>query len=468
MQANASLILRGSSIGGVGIMNADISKTLLGHFTPRDVWHPGKAPVFVRGEGSFVWDSNGNRFFDGVSGLFCSQLGHGRTDLAEVAAAQMSKLAYMPNWSAANEPALDAASLIAERLPGDLRSVFFVNSGSEANESAMKFAIQLHRGRGQPERRKFLTREHAYHGTTLGALSLTALPAYRAGYGDLLLSGVPNVPNTFRDRFRMGSELPSLEETVRIIEREGPETIAAFFAEPVQNGGGALIPDPTYWPGLRDICDRYGILLVADEVITGFGRLGTWFGCQYVGALPDIVTFAKGVTSAYFPVGGMAVKPAHLDEIYDAQGMYQHGSTWGGHPVAMAVVCANIRAMESEKVLANVKSLEAPWGDVLRDLAERYRIVREVRGGGLMHAIELTRDRESGKTLTENEISVLVRERIPAAFRASGSLYKADNRGGAMIVICPPLNVDAATLMSQADNLDRILSQVSCDIADLK
>lgn len=449
-------------------MNADIRRTLLGHFTPRDVWHTGKAPVFVRGEGSFVYDSDGNRFFDGVSGLFCSQLGHGRTDLAEAAAAQMAKLAYMPNWSAANEPALDAASLVAERLPGDLRSVFFVNSGSEANESAMKFAIQLHRSRGQPQRRKFLTREHAYHGTTLGALSLTALPAYRAGYGDLLLPGVFNVPNTFRDRFRTGSALPSLEETVRIIEREGSDTIAAIFAEPVQNGGGALIPDPTYWPGLRDICDRYGILLVADEVITGFGRLGTWFGCQYVGALPDMLTFAKGVSSAYFPVGGMAVKTAHLDEICDAQGMYQHGSTWGGHPVAMAVVCANIQAMENEKVLANVKALEGPWGDVLRDLAGRYPIVREVRGGGLMHAMELTRDRERGTTLTENQIGVLVREHIPAAFRASGALFKADNRGGAMIVICPPLNVDASTLMSQADNLDKILSQVSRDIADLK
>ncbi|MBE2276048.1 MAG: aminotransferase class III-fold pyridoxal phosphate-dependent enzyme [Rhodobacteraceae bacterium] len=448
-------------------MDVEIRRSLLGHFTPRDVWQPGKAPVFVRGEGCFVYDSDGNRYFDGVSGLFCSQLGHGRTDIAGAAAAQMSKLAYMPNWSAASDAALEASALIAERLPGELGSVFFVNSGSEANEAAMKFAIQLHRSRGQPQRKKFITRDHAYHGTTLGALSLTALPAYRAGYGDLLLPGVFNVPNTFRDRDRSGAALPSLDETVRLIEREGPDTIAAIFAEPVQNGGGALVPDPTYWPELRAICDRYGILLVADEVITGFGRLGTWFGSHHVGAQPDMMTFAKGVTSAYFPAGGMAVKPAHLDEICDVQGLYQHGSTWGAHPVAMAVVVANIRAMENEAVLANVRALEPHWAGLLNDLASRHPIVREVRGAGLMHAMELTRDRDNGATLTENQINLLVRERIPAAFRATGALFKADNRGGAMIVLCPPLNVDAATLTAQAGNLDRILTLVSDDIAKL-
>lgn len=445
-------------------MNVPIEKTLLAHFTPRDAWAPGKIEVFTRGEGCFVYDADGNRYFDGVSGLFCSQLGHGRTDIAEAAAVQMSKLAYMPNWSAASAPAFEASRLIADRLPGDLGTVFFVNSGSEANESAMKFAIQLHRSRGEPQRRKFVTRVHAYHGTTLGALSLTALPAYRAGYGDLLLPGVFNVPNTHGDRSRAGAILPSIEETVRLIESEGPETIAALFAEPVQNGGGALVPNPDYWPQLRALCDRYGILLVADEVITGFGRLGTWFGSQRVGALPDILTFAKGVTSAYFPVGGMAVKPAHLDAICEAQGMYQHGATWGAHPVAMAVVSANINAMEAEGVLANVRAVEGHWESLLKSLAEKHSIVQEVRGTGFLHAMELTRDRPQGVSLSEAEIGYLVKEALPKAFRACGALFKADNRGGAMIVLCPPLITDAETLTRQAENLDRVLAMVAEDI----
>lgn len=245
---------------------------LFPHFTTGKAWRDPNLPIIVSGEGCYLIDEDGNRFLDGLAGLFCVNMGHGRTDIPAAATKQMSKLAYWTNWGSAHPAAVEAATTIASLAPGDLDVTFFVNSGSEAVESAIKFARQYHRSQGQPERTKIIARNMAYHGTTLGALAVTGIPAYKEAFGELM-PGVRHVPNTLGETIPEGgtaADLPSIQAILQVIEEEGAHTIAALFAEPVQNSRGALVPPPGYWQELRAICDRFGILLVADEVICGF------------------------------------------------------------------------------------------------------------------------------------------------------------------------------------------------------
>ena len=441
---------------------------LWGHYTPQAAWRAKDVPVFLRGEGCYVFDAEGRRFFDGISSLFCTQIGHGRADLARVAASQMETLAFMPNWSAAHEPALDAAALISARAPGDLDTVFFVNSGAEANEFAMKFAVQLQLSRGFKNRNRFLTRNLAYHGSSLGALGLTALAAYQHPFEQILSPTGRRIPNTSKDYEGFANRPASCDEIIAVIESEGPETIAAIFAEPVQNGGGALVPRPGYWKTLREICDHYRILLVADEVITGFGRLGAFFGIEKFGVIPDLLTFAKGASSGYMPIGGLIARRALAQELLDSQEMFSHGATWGAHPVATAVVAANIRIFEAERVLANVNDLAAYWEQGLKGLAERHAIVKEVRGAGFLHAIELMRDRKTNEELSSEDAKDFVTVQIPAAFRTSGSIFRADNRGGTLIVIAPPLVAKKTELSDALADLDQILGWLADKLQDRK
>ncbi|MHB8618056.1 MAG: aspartate aminotransferase family protein [Chloroflexota bacterium] len=436
---------------------------LLPHFTRSAAWQSPDMPVIVRGEGCYVYDDRGERFLDGLSGLFCVNIGHGRGDIAAAAARQMETLAYATNWSAAHPSAIEAATLIAGLAPGDLESVFFVSSGSEAVESAIKFTRQYHRGQGQPERTKIIARDMAYHGTTLGALSVTGIPSYRDPFGPLL-PGVFHVPNTLGAKVPAGGsahDLPCVQAIEEVIEREGAETIAAIFAEPVQNGRGALVPPPGYWAELRSICDRAGILLVADEVINSFGRLGRWFGVEREGVVPDLLTFAKGSTSGYAPLGGLLVRQPLVERLFAGPaGMFSHGATWGGHPVSTAVAIANINALRDERVLANVEANAPRLAAGLNQLVGIHRVLREVRGAGYFYALELTADRDAGRDLTPEQSVALLRVVLPSAMRHVGLLTRPDDRGATMLSLAPPLIADQGVIDELLGQVDAVLTEV--------
>jgi adenosylmethionine-8-amino-7-oxononanoate aminotransferase len=432
------------------------------HFTRKAAWD-SDFPVFVRGEGSYLIDTEGERYLDGLAGLFCVNMGHGRTDIAAAATKQIGTLAYASNWGMAHPPAIEAASLIAELAPGDLGTTFFVNSGSEAVETAVKFARQYHRSQGEPQRTKIISREMAYHGTTLGALSVTQLPKIKEPFGPLL-PGVRSVPNTLGYLGDCGpaNQLPCVQAIEQVIAEEGPETIAALFAEPVQNGRGALVPPVGYWQELRKICDRYGILLVSDEVICSFGRLGHWFGHGLTGVVPDMITFAKGSTSGYAPLGGMIAREQLVQDLFGSSkgGVFTHGATWGGHPVSTAVAVANIRAMRDEEVLENVSGRALKVRAALDSLQQAHRCVKDVRGTGFFYAIELMADHNSGRELTEQESLTVLREVLPESFKRTKVILRGDDRGATMIMVSPPLVADDDVLDDLLHGIDGMLTDV--------
>jgi len=439
---------------------------LLPHFTRGDAWRRDDLVVIERGEGCYVWDTEGVEYLDGLAGLFCTNLGHGRSDLTAAAAKQMDRLAFYPNWSFAHPSSLEAASFIAEVAPGDLDRVFFVNSGSEAVESAMKFARCYHLANSEDTRHKVIARRWAYHGTTLGALSATGIPSLRDPFEPMLGGCVRHVDSTLGctgEPEAPARELPCVAAVEEAILAEGPETVAMVIAEPVQNGRGALVPPEGYWPELRRICDTYGVLLCADEVINSFGRLGHWFGSERFGAEPDMITFAKGVTSAYQPLGGMVVRGALVDRVWDSPvAMFVHGSTFGGHPVATAVAVANMAAMRDEEVFANVLRNEDRLTGGLRALMAAHPCVKDVRGTGYFHYVELMRDRAAGIDLSEPEFEQLLPGGVLERFvREARVLVRPDSRGAAMLAIAPPLVADAAVIDDLLNRVDQVLDRVS-------
>ncbi|MYI56582.1 MAG: aminotransferase class III-fold pyridoxal phosphate-dependent enzyme [Acidimicrobiia bacterium] len=439
---------------------------LIPHFTRGDAWRADDLVVIEHGEGCYVWDADGNEYLDALAGLFCTNLGHGRTDLTAAATKQMDKLAFYPNWGFAHPSSVAAASLIAAVAPGDLDRVFFVNSGSEAVESALKFARCYHLANGDAGRHKVIARRWAYHGTTLGALALTGIPNLRDPFLPMLAGGVRHVSNTLGYDLQPGQkarELPCVTAVEEAILAEGPETVAMLIAEPVQNGRGALVPPEGYWQELRRICDDYGVLLCADEVINAFGRLGHWFGSERFGAMPDMITFAKGVTSAYQPLGGLVVRGPLLERVWDSPtGMFLHGSTFGGHPVATAVAVANLTALRDESVLANVLANQDHLGDGLRTLMEAHRCVRDVRGTGYFYALELMRDRDSGTDLSDAERADLLPGGVlDRLVREARVLVRPDGRGAVMLSVAPPLVADAAVIDDLVERVDRVLDRVS-------
>jgi adenosylmethionine-8-amino-7-oxononanoate aminotransferase len=421
------------------------------HFTRAAAWRNPEMLIIERSEGCYLWDDKGRRYLDGLAGLFCVNMGHGRADIAEAAAAQMKQLTFATNWSAAHPASIRMAALLAELAPGDLGVTFFVNSGSEATESAIKFAREYHQGRGEPQRIKILSRHMAYHGTTLGALSATGIPQFREPFMPLLPWFV-KVPNTLGWEKEGGGDLPVAElPCVKAIEQtildEGPETVAMLLAEPVQNVGGVMVPPEGYWRELRRICDTYGVLLAADEVICAFGRLGYWFGSERQGVVPDLVTFAKGVTSAYAPLAGIIVREPLIDELLDSHaGGFTHGATWGGHPMSTAVAYANLTALRDEHVLEHVRELAPYFRAGLEHLADAHPIVKEVRGTGYFYGLELMVDRDSGRELTPEQKTSLCREVLPSLMQKAGLMTRADDRGPAMFMLSPPLVADREVL----------------------
>ncbi len=437
---------------------------LLPHFTRGDAWRRDLV-VIDRGEGCYVWDTEGSRYLDALAGLFCTNIGHGRSDLTAAASKQMDRLAFYPNWGMAHPPSIEAASMIAAVAPSDLDRVFFVSSGSEAVESALKLARCYHLANGDEARHKVVARRWAYHGTTLGALALTGIPNLRDPYLPMIGDTVLRVPSTLGwevEAGRPARDLTCVSAIEEAIVAAGPETVSMVVAEPVQNGRGALVPPEGYWQELRRICDTYGLLLCADEVINSFGRLGHWFGSERFGAEPDMITFAKGVTSAYQPLGGLVVRGALVERVWDSPlAMFLHGSTFGGHPVATAVAVANMMALRDERVLAGVLARQDRLGDGLRALMGSHSCVKDVRGAGYFYYVELMRDRSSGEDLSDSEVAELLPGGLlDRLVRAAGVLVRPDGRGAAMLAVSPPLVADESVIDDLLGRLDQVLDRL--------
>jgi len=416
------------------------------HFTRMSSYAQHDVPVIVRGEGAYVYDENGKRYLDGLAGLFVSMAGHGRTELAEAAARQAAELAYFPLWSYAHPRAVELAERLASLTPGDLNRIFFTTGGSEAVESAWKLARQYFRATGQPSRYKVISRDIAYHGTTMGALSITGLPAIKTPF-EPLVPGSVRVPNT--NFYRAPEHADDVEafgrwaadEIERAILREGPETVAAVYLEPVQNSGGCFPPPPGYFQRVREICDRHGVLLVSDEVICAFGRLGHYFGSERYGYQPDIITMAKGMTSGYAPIGAMAVSDRLIEPFLKDTTTFLHGITFAGHPVSAAVALANLDLFEKEDLLGNVRRNEGAFRASLEKLTD-LPIVGEIRGDGYFYGIELVKDKDTRETFDDDESERLLRGYLSGALFDAGLICRADDRGDPVIQLAPPLIIE--------------------------
>jgi adenosylmethionine-8-amino-7-oxononanoate aminotransferase len=431
------------------------------HFTRMSAYEGSDVPVIVRGSGPYVYDDRGKRYLDGLSGLFVSQVGHGRTELAEAAARQASELAYFPLWSYAHPRAIELAERLADLAPGDLNRLFFTTSGSEAVESAWKLAKQYFKLTGQPTRYKVISRDIAYHGTSMGALAVTGLSAIKPDFEPLPPGGV-RVPNTnfYRAPSFASSSLEDFgiwaaDEIERAILREGPESVAAVFVEPVQNSGGCFPPPPGYFARVREICDRYGVLMVSDEVICAFGRLGHYFGAERYGYQPDIITFAKGVTSGYSPLGGMVVRDSLMEPFLQGGATFLHGVTFAGHPVSSAVALANLDIFEKEDLLGNVRANEAGFRATLEKLLD-LSIVGDVRGAGYFYGIEMVKDKATKETFSDEESERLLRGFLSHALFDAGLVCRADDRGDPVIQLAPPL----ICTQEHFDTMEQILRSV--------
>ena len=423
--------------------DADARRHLWGHFTRLSSVQRDGMPIIERGEGAYVFDAAGRSYLDGLSGLFTVNIGHGRPELAEAAATQMRTLEYFPVWSFGTPPAVELAARLAHLAPGDLNRVFFTGGGGEAVESAWKLAMQYFAAIGQPQRRKVISRDYAYHGTSLGALSITGIPALREPFEPLLPHAV-KIRNTNRYRCESCAGTPACtldcaDDLERRIIAEGPDTVAMVIMEPVQNTGGALVPPDGYWARVRATCDKYGILLVSDEVICGFGRLGHMFGCERFGYQPDMITFAKGVTSGYAPMGGVLVSDRIAAPfIEDQDRTFMHGQTFGGHPVSCAVALANLDILESEDLCGHVLRHEPLFDEVMNSLLD-LPIVGDVRGCGYFRVAELVRDKDTRETFTAEESEWLLRGVVSPMLYDAGLICRADDRADPVVVLAPTL-----------------------------
>jgi adenosylmethionine-8-amino-7-oxononanoate aminotransferase len=430
------------------------------HFTRLGDDPHAPVPIIVSGEGCYVYDADGKRYLDGLSALYCVNAGHGRPEFGAAAAAQMAELDFFTTWSYAHPRAIELASRIAELAPGDLSRVFFTSGGSEAVESAIKLSRAYHRLTGNAQKTKLIAREVAYHGTSLGALSATGITSIRSQFEPLAPGGC-HVANTGSYRWPAERDpLWAAEQIAARIEFEGPETVAAVILEPVQNGGGCIPPQQGYFQRVREICDQNNVLLISDEVICSWGRLGHWFGSARYGYLPDIITTAKGLTSANVPMGAM-IASDRLAEPFLAEGeMFAHGFTFGGHPVAAAVALANIEILEREDICGHVLAKEGEFRAVLDGLRD-IPIVGDVRGAGFFQAIELVKDRETKETFGEDEAEDLLYGFLSGALYEQGLICRTDDRGDPVVQLAPPLICDSEQFEEIGAILRTVLSQAS-------
>jgi adenosylmethionine-8-amino-7-oxononanoate aminotransferase len=429
------------------------------HFTRMGGYLKGEMPIIVRGDGCYLEDVNGKRYLDALAGLFAVNIGYGfGEEIGQAALEQMRELPFYTNWSYAHPRAIELAAEVAELAPGDLTRAFFVSGGSEAIESVWKLARQYHNARGE-RRWKAVSRNVAYHGTTMGALSINGIAALRAPF-EPLVPEVVHVRNTNRyHRPREESEEEFtrflLEDLENAIDAAGPETVAVVIMEPVQNAGGAFTPPAGYFRGVREICDRYGILLCADEVITAFGRIGHWFASEKYDIRPDLVTCAKGLSSAYAAIGAVLTTNKVMEPFLEGKSMFTHGITFGGHPVMAAIALKNIEIMKRERIVEGVRENEEMYRSKLEQLLE-LPIAGDLRGAGCFYALELVKDKERRETFSDEESEQLLRGFLSPQLFERGLLCRADDRGDPVVQISPPLVAGEA----EFDELVGILGDV--------
>jgi adenosylmethionine-8-amino-7-oxononanoate aminotransferase len=429
------------------------------HFSRMGAYGPDhEVPIITRAEGCYVYDEHGNRYLDGLSGLFCVNAGHGRTEYGEAAARQIEELDFYTLWSYAHPRAIELAARIAALAPGDLNRVFFTNGGSEAVESALKLARNYHRVHGKGQKHKVIAREVAYHGTSLGALSATGITDLRSQFEPLTPGGC-HVPNT--NIYRWPEERDPLWAADAIEERivfEGPETVAAVILEPVQNAGGCFVPPDGYFQRVREICDQYDVLMISDEVICAWGRLGHYFGCERFDYVPDLITVAKGITSAYAPMGGMIASEKVAEPFMEGTASFAHGFTFAGHPVAAAIAMANLDVFEREDLCGHVRAKEGEFRQMLESLHD-LPIVGDVRGAGYFHAVELVKDKETKESFDDEESERLLRGFLSAELYKRGLICRADDRGDPVVQLAPPLIADTEQFEEIHDVLHSVLAE---------
>ncbi|MCE1178768.1 MAG: aspartate aminotransferase family protein [Micrococcales bacterium] len=441
------------------------------HFTRHSVFEQGddggrghSVPIIVRGEGHKVYDDRGNEYIDGLAGLFTNQVGHGRTEIAEAMAHQAGTLGFFPLWSYAHPPAIELAERLADIAPGELNRVFFTTGGGEAVETAWKLAKQYFKLTGKPGKHKVISRSVAYHGTPQGALSITGIPAAKEMF-EPLVPGAFKVPNTnlyraperFRDDEKAFGEWAA-DRIGEAIEFEGPDTVAAVFLEPVQNSGGCFPPPPGYFERVRKICDDYDVLLVSDETICAFGRIGSMFACEDFGYEPDIITTAKGITSGYAPLGLMIASERLFEPFRQGMNYFPHGYTWGGHPVSCAAAMANLDIFEREGLTDHVKANAGAFRATLERLLD-LPIVGDVRGAGYFYGIELVKDKETRETFNDEECERLLRGYLSKALFDAGIYCRADDRGDPVIQLAPALTIGQAEFDDIESRLRSVLTE---------
>ncbi|MFT4469304.1 aspartate aminotransferase family protein [Arthrobacter sulfonylureivorans] len=420
----------------------------------------GNVPVITRGEGHLIYDDQGREYIDGLAGLFVVQVGHGREELAQAAARQAKELAFMPLWSYAHPAAIELAERLAHHAPGDLNRVFFTTGGGEAVETAWKLAKQYFKLQGKPNKTKVISRSVAYHGTPQGALSITGIPDMKAPF-EPLVPGAFRVPNTNQYRAPVGLEDPkafgrwAADRIGEAIEFEGPDTVAAVFLEPVQNSGGCFPPPPGYFERVREICDEYDVLLVSDEVICAFGRIGSMFASTDFDYVPDMITCAKGMTSGYSPIGAMIASDRLFEPFKHGDTTFYHGYTFGGHPVSAAVAMANLDIFEREGLNDHVKENAPAFRKTLEKLLD-LPIVGDVRGEGYFYGIELVKDKTTKETFNDEESEHLLRGYLSNALFDAGLYCRADDRGDPVVQLAPPLTVG----QREFDQMEQILRSV--------
>ena len=437
------------------------------HFTRQSTLEREGVPIIVRGEGHHIWDAEGRKYFDGLAGLFVVNAGHGRRRLADAVARQAEQLAFFPLWSYAHPSAIELADRLAGYAPGDLNKVFFSTGGGEAVETAFKLAKQYFKLRGKPTKHKVISRSVAYHGTPQGALTITGIPGMKAPFEPLTPGGF-RVPNTnFYRAAEMGGPddldafgVWAADRIEEMIEFEGPDTVAAVFLEPVQNSGGCFPPPPGYFQRVREICDRHDVLLVSDEVICAFGRIGHIFACDAYGYEPDMITFAKGVTSGYAPLGGTVISDRIYEPFSTGDTTFYHGYTFGGHPVAAAAALENLDIFEEEGLNARVRENSPLFRAALERLTD-LPIVGDVRGDGYFFGIELVKDKATKQTFDDDESERLLRGFLSKALFDAGLYCRADDRGDPVIQLAPPLTIGPAEFDEIEQTLRGVLTEAS-------
>lgn len=421
------------------------------------------ARIIVRGEGIYVWDSEGLRILDGMSGLWCVNVGYGRKELADAAYRQMMELPFYNSFfNTANVPAIKLASALVKVAPPHFEHVFYTGSGSEGNDTVVRMVRRYWDIEGQSQRKIIISRHNAYHGSTVAGASLSGMKGMHA-QGDLPIPNIVHIEQPYH--FENGHGLPideygivaarRLEE--RILEL-GPERVAAFIGEPVQGAGGVIIPPPTYWPEIQRICDRYGVLLASDEVICGFGRLGHWFGAQYMGIRPDLITFAKGVSSGYIPLGGVLVGDRVARTLIDKGGEFHHGFTYSGHPVACAVALENLAIIEREHLVDKVREDTGPYLKLQFEALADHPLVGLAESCGLVAGLVLVKNKRPVETFAEElAVGMICRGYM---FR-NGVIMRAV---GDRMIIAPPLVISRAQIDEMIGLIRRCLDQTRQDL----